>query len=203
MARGGRPNPHQKLRNSSRLQNGLNLKQAAFAAAYAANGGQGKAAAIAAGYVESNAESRASKLLTEPAVQAEIKRITMAGAARAEVTVERIMDELALGGFADITDFVEWDKKGVRLKDSAKLDKAKRRGIVEVSEGAHGIRIKLMSKVNALELMGKQIGMFKQQLEVAGAGEGPVGFIVVPAKVAPNDIPQEVKAHVEVDDGDD
>lgn len=173
-----------KQRRTNGVHNGLSSQQAAFAAAYATNGSDGKAAAIAAGYSAKTAENQASRLLTNTKVRAEVQRILAEGAKRAEITVERIMDELALGGFADITDFVEWDARGVRLKPSKGLDAAKRRAIVEVSETMNGVKIKLMNKLGALEKMGQQIGMFKHQIELpqdTATGQ-PLGLILVPYK---------------------
>lgn len=194
-----------KQNRTNAVHNGLTAQQAAFAAAYAANGGDGTAAATTAGYSAKTAHAQASRLLTNAKVRAEVQRILAAGAARAEITVERIMDELALGGFADITDFVEWDARGVRLKPSKQLDAAKRRGIVEVSEGAYGVKIKLMNKLGALEKMGQQIGMFKHQLELPQdpATGQPLGLILVPYKApAPTTPPPAPPEPDGADDGD-
>ncbi len=194
-----------KQRRTNEVHNGLSAQQAAFAAAYATNGSDGKAAAIAAGYSAKTAENQASRLLTNTKVRAEVQRILAEGAKRAEITVERIMDELALGGFADITDFVEWDEKGVRLKKSKLLDSAKRRAIVEVSETMTGVKIKLMNKLGALEKMGQQIGMFKHQIEMPQdpATGQPLGLILVPYKApAPTTPPPAPPEPDGADDGD-
>lgn len=178
-----KPNKPKPAQRGSTVHNGLNPRQAAFAAAYAVSA-NAKEAAEKAGYAPGPAAVQGARLLEMPLVRAEIKRITDAGAKRAEITVERIMDELAIGGFADITDFVEWDSKGVRLKPSKQLDAAKRRSIVEVSETMNGVKVKLMSKLGALEKMGQQIGMFKHQLELPQdpATGQPLGLILVPYK---------------------
>jgi phage terminase small subunit len=200
-----RKKPPATGRKAQSVRNGLNLKQAAFVAAYTTNGGDGKNAALAAGYGEKGAGQQASRLLTMPRVRAEVQRITAAGAERAEITVERIMDELALGGFADITDFVEFDGAKVTLKPSHMLDAAKRRAIVEVSETMNGVKIKLMNKLGALERMGQQIGMFKHQVELPSdpATGQPLGLILVPYKapapIAPPPAPPEPAGG---DDGD-
>jgi phage terminase small subunit len=183
----GKPQPSRKPDKAANVHNGLNIQRATFAREYATNGGNGEKAAIAAGYSEKTARQKAVAILKDPAVVAEIRKITEAGAKRAEITVERIMEELAVGAFADITDFVEWDSKGVRLKASSQLDTLKRRGIVEVSETMNGVKIKLMNKLSALELAGKQIGMFKHQLELPNDPETgqPLGLILVPMKQQP------------------
>lgn len=200
-----RRKPTIKQRRTNGVHNGLNARQAAFAAAYATNGSDGKAAAIAAGYSAKGAEQQASRLLTDAKVRAEVQRILGEGAKRAEITAERIMEELAIGGFADITDFVEWDAKGVRLKASKQLDEAKRRAIVEVSETVNGVKIKLMNKLGALEKMGQQIGMFKHQIELPQdpATGQPLGLILVPYKApAPTTPPPAPPEPDGADDGD-
>jgi phage terminase small subunit len=200
-----RKKPPAKGRKAQSVHAGLNVRQAAFVAAYTTNGGDGEAAAITAGYAAPTAKQQASRLLTFPQVRAEVQRITAAGAERAEITVERIMGELALGGFADITDFVEWDEKGVRLKPSRQLDAAKRRAIVEVAETMNGVKIKLMNKLGALEKMGQQIGMFKHQVELPNdpvTGQ-PLGLILVPYKApAPTAPPPAPPEPAGGDDGD-
>lgn len=170
-------------RTNGRVHKGLTPMMSKFAAAYAELGDATKAA-TKAGYSAKTAASQGARLLANKRVSGEVQRIMAAGAARAEITVERIMSELALGGFADLTDFVEWDTSGVRLKASKGLDAAKRRAVVEVSEGPAGVRIKLMGKVSSLELMGKQIGMFKHQIELPTdpANGQPLGLILVPYK---------------------
>lgn len=97
------------------------------------------------------------------------------------VTVERILAEYAKIGFADIKEFVEFktvktvvdtDDNGepivdykmiVDAKDSSQVDGTL---INEVSIGKDGtFKFKLHDKLNALEKMGKTLGMFTDKVE--------------------------------------
>ena len=69
-------------------------KQEAFVHAYCTNGGNGTQAAIAAGYAESGAEVRASELVRNIKVAAEIRRFKATMAERAAVTVESLTRDL-------------------------------------------------------------------------------------------------------------
>lgn len=148
----------------------LTVRQRAFAAAYAKHGNAEKAAKEA-GYSARSARQNGSRMLTNADIKAEVGRLVGGALKKAEVTVERIVDEFALAGFADLTDFVEWGPEGVKLKPSKELDVAKRRSIVEVSEGQYGIKIKLAGKIEALNSLAKYQGMFvdKHELSVPNA----------------------------------
>lgn len=112
--------------------------------------------------------------LTE--LQNEIKERNM-------VTYDRILAEYAKIGFADIKDFLEFktDKSIVEIygesvtdyrmvvdvKDSSEVDGTL---INEISIGKDGtFKFKLHDKMNALEKMGKTLGMFKDKVELGGS----------------------------------
>lgn len=150
----------------------LSPQQMRFCAAYARTG-DGAASAVEAGYAPGAAKVQASRLLTKANIRAEVDRLLSGALDKAEVSVERIVDELALVAFADIADFVEWgydplcpEAPQVRLRPSKLLDAAKRRAIVEVSEGQHGIKIKFADKIAALDRLGKHRGMFVDKHEI-------------------------------------
>lgn len=152
----------------------LTPRQLAFAAAYAKHG-VAERAAIEAGYSRKTARAQVTRLLTNVGIAAEVKRLTGQAAERAQVDVDRVVDELSLIGFADLSDFVEWgfdpgqpEAPQVRLKPSKKLDAAKRRAIVEVSETQFGVRIKLADKLGALDRLARTLGMFVDKVEHSG-----------------------------------
>jgi phage terminase small subunit len=86
-----------------------------------------------------------------------------------EVSEDRIMEELAKIGFANMGEYVTWNGSQVLLIDSALLAEQQTAAVVEVSqsETKHGtnIRFKLADKKGPLELMGKKLGLFKEQVE--------------------------------------
>ncbi len=140
-----------------------------------------------AGYVHNPRNADRLKKIKE--IQARIAELTAAGAERAEVSIERIMAELARIGFADITRAVEWGEalavkglsidgeapaepcivQGVALKASAELPPEVTAAISEVRKTKEGISIKFHDKTAALLSMGKQLGMFKDEVKHSGS----------------------------------
>lgn len=137
----------------------LTEQQAKFARAYVRLG-VAEQAALEAGYAADTARKQASRILEMPQVKAEVERLQALATERAVVSAAEVLQELALVGFADLSEFVEWGPDGVRLRDSKKLDAAKRRAIIEVSQGRYGIKIKLADKMVALDRLGKHLGIF-------------------------------------------
>lgn len=167
-----------------------------------AKGASNRDAYTAAGYepgTQRSMDASASKLLTEPKVQARIKEIQEAAAKRAGITVENVLLELKKIGFADIRKAVRWsnterdatgvdpdDPQGeggqirieneVLLVPSAELDEETAAAIAEVSQGRSGLKIKFHDKRAALVDMGRHLGMFTDKVEHSGPDGGPVQF---------------------------
>ena len=89
-------------------------------------------------------------------------------AQRTEITQDRVLQELAKIGFADITDFVTIEGGLVRVKPTNQMPRDKLGVIAAIKEGANGIEVKLNDKEKALELIGRHLGMFKDKLELSG-----------------------------------
>lgn len=145
----------------------LTPRQAAFAAAYAKHG-VAERAAVEAGYSKRTARAQAARLLANVGIKAEVARLQAKATAVAEVDVARVVKELSIIGFGDLAEFVEWGPSGVKLKESAGLDIERRRAVVEVSQGQHGIKIKLADKNSALEKLARYLGMFVDKVEHSG-----------------------------------
>lgn len=121
------------------------------------------------------ADASATKLLSRPEVRARIDELISAAAEKAGVTIERVINELARIGFADIRQIVDWGPGGVTVKDSGTISVDAAAAVAEVGKTAGGhLRIKLHDKVGALEKLGKHLGMFREKVEVAGANGGPI-----------------------------
>lgn len=130
-------------------------------------------AAIRAEYSSKTAKEQAARLLSHVNVQAEIAKRQRARQRRTEITQDRVLQELAAIGFADIIDFAEVkrDVEGlpaVALKLTAAIPKEKRAAIAGIKQGANGVEVKMNDKLKALELIGKHLGMFDER---KGAGE--------------------------------
>jgi phage terminase small subunit len=114
------------------------------------------------------ARASASALLTNPNIQDAMAEAMRERSERTKVTQDMVVRELALIGFADLTDFVEWDSGSVKLKPSTDLDETKRRAIIEVSQTQHGIKIKLADKKGSLDSLGRHLGIFEADNKQAG-----------------------------------
>jgi phage terminase small subunit len=85
-------------------------------------------------------------------------------AKRLGISAERILQEFARIGFANIGDIVEWDDKGIRVKPSADLSEDQLAAIVEVVASASSgkiYRVRMHDKKPVLGAMGRHLGMFK------------------------------------------
>lgn len=148
-------------------------KRAAFVREYLKDF-NGQQAAIRAGYAASGAGTEAHRLLKNAQVQAAIAQAQQKRADSDEVTVDRIVREYAAIAFAKITDLLSFDADGVTLKASSDLPEKTLRAVLEVREhhsrdGAKTVSFKLHSKDNALEALGRHLGMFGDSLKVQKA----------------------------------
>lgn len=136
----------------------------------------------------------ASKLLAQPKIQQRITVLTVKVVAiadkRFDITVDRIMQELAAMAFHNIGDYMSWgtrevekvDRKGqayrtkeayLDFKPSDELDAAQRKAVVGVERtlsktGVPVVNIKLAGKESALKLLGQHLGMFSSKGDSAG-----------------------------------
>lgn len=119
------------------------------------------AAARRAGYSEKTACEQGSRLLANVKVQEEIQKRRARLHGKLEITQERVRQELAAIAFANGTDFAIITHNGlVRLTPTDEVPEEKRKAVASIKEGQYGTEIKLHDKVRALELLGKDLGMF-------------------------------------------
>jgi len=134
----------------------------------------------------------AARLNANESIRKRVTEILDAGAQRAEITVERVLRELAKIGFSDIRKAVKWNgslvseednpdggdvlvvkelrNNHVLLVDSSALDDDTAAAIAEVSQNASGgIKIKLHDKRGALVDIGRHLGMFVERHEINGS----------------------------------
>lgn len=138
---------------------GLTDRQRAFCAEYLVDL-NGSAAAVRAGYSASNAHVKASQLLDDPRIKATIAKLMADRQRRTLITQDRVLRELARIAFLDPREVLEWDAAGVTLKPSTRLRRREAAAVAEISQTAHGVRVKFHSKQSALELIGRHLGMF-------------------------------------------
>ena len=135
-------------------------------------------AARRAGYSTRAAAAIGNENLTKPSIAAAILSKFTEIAHRNGVTQDRIVQELALVGFARMGDYAEWGPDGVTLKSSKELSDQQLRVVSEVSEtttkDGGTIRFKLHDKLQALFNLGKHLGMFPDKVQHSGPDGGPI-----------------------------
>lgn len=165
----------------------LNEKQQQFAKEYLIDLNATQAA-IRAGYSPKAAGQVGFKLLKND----QIKAILAAGRKRVEdkldISRERIMREYARVAFADIRNYGEWDPAGrASMKASKDLTPDHTAAISELTvttspcgdgEVAYVTKMKLASKIQALDGLCKMQGYIVNKHELAGPDGGPIPVAV-------------------------
>ena len=160
----------------------LTPKQEAFCLAYIETGNASMAyrRSYAAEQMSAGAiDVEACRLLAHPKIVPRIAEIQAGHRKRHEVTVDRILTELARIGFSDIRKVVKWGSRelcnpddkasgekrfaNVAIVSSDEIDDDTAAAIAEVSQTRDGIKVKLYDKRAALVDMGKHLGLFKDQ----------------------------------------
>lgn len=143
-------------------------------------------AAVAAGYSDTMAQTKAYQWVSDgkvkPHVFAAVRKAMEKREKRTEITSDRVLKELAKIGFSDIRSAVKWnasDEAGKRttglcVVSSDEIDDETAAAISEISETAHGLKIRMHDKRAALVDIGKHLGMFTDRVELTGADRGPV-----------------------------
>lgn len=146
-------------------------------------------AAIRAGYSTKSAHSIATENLQKPAVRAHVDAALAEQSKRTGVTADRVVRELARVAFANSQDVVNYDDATVR-PDAARDDTAAVASVrvktIPTKDGPGVEReVKMHDKLKALELLGRRLGLFTDNVNVSG--EGVVQIVDnVPEKSPPN-----------------
>ena len=117
-------------------------------------------AAMRAGYSEKTARSIGQRLLTNVDIQKYMQKEQKELQERTSIRQEDVLRELATIGFAKITDFVGIYNGYVIPKDTADIPKDKIGAVASIEAGKDGVKIRLNSKLDALEKIGRHLGMF-------------------------------------------
>lgn len=164
------------------MAEGLTPAQETFAAGIASGLNQSeayrKAYPRSLKWADKTVWARASELAANSKVSGRIDSLGKQAAAANEITVERIVRELALIAFGSKRAVMAWGPDGVKLKDSETLTEEQAAIVSEVKEtvSATGgsLSLKTHDKVKALELLGRSLGMFTEKVELTGKGGGPI-----------------------------
>jgi phage terminase small subunit len=158
---------------------GLSPKQERFAQEYLIDLNATQAA-IRAGYSPRSAKQQGARLLTKDDVQAAIQKGREEAQKRTDISLDRVLHELAIIAFADPRKAVKWGpgvyeetledgtvakSSGVMLIDSDSLDDDVARTVAEVGNTKEGVKIKFHDKLAALEKLGKHLGLADRSQE--------------------------------------
>ena len=86
------------------------------------------------------------------------------------MTVDRTVEEYRRIAFADIRDVAQIVDGVVALTDTSELTPIQAASIAEIQETKTGVRVRMHSKIAALEALAKWQGMFVDRSEVKLAG---------------------------------
>lgn len=134
-------------------------------------------AAIRAGYSKRSAAEAGYELLRNAQVAAAIAERAKESLAKVDVTINRVLDELALVGFSDIGDVLDFNGNEPSLRAACDIPPRARRAIASVKvrryvegggEDAKVVEVtefKLWPKDAALEKLGRYLKMFVERHE--------------------------------------
>ena len=130
------------------------------------------AAAIRAGYSPKTAKDAAAWIREEnpqkPQVKAMVERLMAERSRRTGITADRVLTEIAKIAFVNAGDLIDFESGKVR-QDARRVDKAAIQSITSKTGKIEEHEVKLMDKTRALELLGKHLGMFTDNVKVDGA----------------------------------
>ena len=142
----------------------------------------GTQAAIRAGYSAKTANEQASRMLAKVSIQQAISEHMAERSRRTGVNQDRVVLELAKIAFVNAADVINSNdatiKAGATADDTAAIQ-AVRVKVIPTKEG-EGIEreIRLSDKLKALELLGKHIGMFQNNVNVSVENSGKLDAIL-------------------------
>lgn len=155
-------------------KDGLNPRQAAFVEEYMIDLNATRAYQKVYKRSKLVSEANSSRLISNAKVAAVIAERMRQRGERNGVMAERVVQELARMGFADVRDVASWDEKGITFKASADLTEDAARMIQSVKSrerttyDADGnpsttveLEVKLYPKDPALNLLARHLGMLK------------------------------------------
>ena len=126
-------------------------------------------AAIEAGYSEKSGAVDANRILKKHNVQLYIAHLNAIKMQAVRVDVQSVVQELAKMGFAKMSDFLEEVKPGTnmwRLKPLHKIDHPEAIKKIELGILGNVEKIELHDKTKSLELLGRHLAMFTDNVNL-------------------------------------
>jgi len=128
----------------------------------------------------------ASRLLRNVKIEEYIQKRMKDRERRTEVTQDKVIAELAAIAFASASDYAK--VVSMKHKDGSKfasvaltvtddLSREQKKAISQIKTTQSGIEVKTHDKVKALELLGKHLGIFIDNVNLSGEVSAPVMFV--------------------------
>lgn len=141
-------------------------------------------AAIRAGYSTKSANQQASELFAKPNIRARVEELMADRSKRIGINADRVVRELARIAFVNPVDVI--DTNSATVKDDASEDDTAAIASVKVKVVTGDFdsverEVKFADKLKALELLGKHLGMYTDNVHLTG----DVGVEIL------NDIPKD------------
>jgi len=158
-----------------------------------------KRAALASGYSKTVAETKAylwvSDSKVKPLVYKEIQQQLKKRAGKLEITADRVLQELAKMGFSNMEDYMTMTEDGEAFVDLSKLTRDQAAAIQEITVDSYfdtslgdgeeekgktvkKIKIKLCDKKGNLELLGKNLKLWTDKVDLGGQEDNPVKEVI-------------------------
>ena len=126
-------------------------------------------AAIRAGYSPNTANEQGSQNLVKLSIRNAIDKAIAERSKRTGVNADRVVRELAKIAFVNAGEIVDFDT-ALLMDKISEDDMAAIQSIKVKSFGEDGVEreVKLADKLKALELLGRHLGLFKDNIELTG-----------------------------------
>lgn len=184
----------------------LTKKQKMFVAEYLVDLNATQAA-IRAGYSEKNAGKIGPELLGKTRISEAIQEQMDARENRTLITADKVLEELAKIGFSNLADYIQVQKDGTAYVDLSKLTREQAAAVQEITvdeyvEGSGDdakaikkVKLKLIDKIRALELIGKHLAMWVERHEHTGKDGSPIQAEV--SELTPEERQQRIQDLIE------
>ena len=126
-------------------------------------------AAIRAGYSINNADKIGSELLGKTRVSEAISKAMAERSRRTGISQDRVVNELAKIAFVNMLDVVDEEgriRSTASQDDLACIESIKHKESSSINGDSTEREVKIASKLKALELLGKHLGMWNDKLDV-------------------------------------
>lgn len=127
-------------------------------------------AAIRAGYKPSSARQVGTENMSKPSIRACIDQAIAERSKRTGINQDRVIRELARLAFVNANDVIDMDEASIKCNasedDTAAIASVKVKTIPTKEGDGVEREIRLNDKLKALELLGKHLGMFKDNINI-------------------------------------